>query len=124
MSTERARRRFMQRTSSPAANFSFIDFSGIAVLPPLTELVRTAVERRMRLLQTIYRKIAAVDPVGPWRGGEHDHIRDLLGGAEPTHRKAVPHVVVEIFRIGEAVAVPAIAIDQYRAGRHRVDADA
>ena len=78
----------------------------------------------MRLLQTIYGDIAAVDPVGARRRGEHDHIRDLLGGAEAAHRKAVPDVVVEIGRVVEAVAVPAIALDQYLARRDGVDADA
>ena len=36
----------------------------------------------------------------------------------------MPDVVVEIGRVGEAVAVPAIALDQYRARRDGVDADA
>ena len=80
-------------------------------------LVWTPIERRMRLLQTIHRDVAAVDPVGARRRNERNHIRNLLGGAESAHRKPVLDVVIEIIRIGEAVAVPAIALDQYRAGR-------
>src|SRR6187551_2012087 len=98
MSTERARRRFMQRTSSPAVNFSFIDLSGMALPPPSARhyrcdrlsaidllqrfgipdssaSVRTAVEWRMRLLQTVYRDVAAIDPVGARRRGEQDRVR-------------------------------------------------
>ena len=75
-------------------------------------LERPAVERCMRLLQTVYGYVAPVDPVGARRCEEHDYIGNLLGGAEPAHRKTVAHLVVEIVRIGEAVAVPAIALDQ------------
>ena len=75
----------------------------------------------MRLLQAVHRNVAAIDPVGARRGDEHDHIRNLLGGAEAAHRKAMADVIIEIGRVGEAVAVPAIALDQYRARRHGVD---
>jgi hypothetical protein len=40
-----------------------------------------------------------------------DHIRNLLGGVEAAHRKAMADVVLEIPRIGEAISVPAIALD-------------
>ena len=60
-----------------------------------------AVERRVRLLQTIHRNISAVDPVGARRGDEHDHIRHLLGGAEAAHRKTVADIVIEVIWIGE-----------------------
>jgi len=66
----------------------------------------------MRLLQAVHRNVAAVDPMSARRCEEHDYIGNLLGGAEPAHRKTVAHVVVKIVRIGEAVAVPAIALDQ------------
>ena len=69
----------------------------------------------MRLLQTIHRNVASVNPMSAWGCREHDHIRDLLGGAEPAHRETVPDVIFEIDRVGEAVAVPAVALDQYRA---------
>jgi hypothetical protein len=42
---------------------------------------------------------------------EHDHIRNFLGSAEAIHRKAMADVVFEMGRVGEAVAVPAIALD-------------
>src|SRR5215471_554534 len=45
MSTERARRRFMQSTSSPAASFCFIDASGIASPPNLIPRRVTLPER-------------------------------------------------------------------------------
>jgi hypothetical protein len=73
-------------------------------------LVRTAVERRMRLLQAVHRNVAAVDPMSARRRREHDHIRDLVGGAEPAHRETEPDVIFEIIRIDEAVAVPAVAL--------------
>jgi hypothetical protein len=63
----------------------------------------------MRLLQTVYGNVAPIDPVGARRREEHDYIGNLLGGAEPFHRETVTDVVVEIVRIGEAVAVPAIS---------------
>ena len=66
----------------------------------------------MRLLQTVYGNVAPVDPVGARRGEEHDYVGNLLGGAEPAHRETVSDVVVKIVRIGEAVAVPAVALDQ------------
>jgi hypothetical protein len=78
----------------------------------------------VRLLETVHRNIAAADPVGARRGQEHDDICNLFGGAEAAHRKAMLDVVLEIPRIGEAVAVPAIALDQDRARGHGVDADA
>jgi hypothetical protein len=84
----------------------------------------TPIERRMRLLQTIHRDVAAVDPVGARRRYERNHIRNLLGGAESAHRKTVRYVVIEIIRIGEAVAVPAVALNQYRTRGHRIDANA
>ena len=66
----------------------------------------------MRLLQTVYGNVAPVDPVGARRGEEHDYVGNLLGSAEPPHRETVSDVVVKIVRIGEAVAVPAIVLDQ------------
>ena len=66
----------------------------------------------MRPLQTVYENIAPVYPVGTRRCEEHDYVGNLLGGAEAAHRKAVTDVVVEIIRIAEAVAVPAIALYQ------------
>src|ERR1700730_10080489 len=35
----------------------------------------------------------------------------LLGGAETAHRKTVADIVIKIFLVGEAVAIPAIARD-------------
>ena len=64
-------------------------------------LIGPAVERRVRLLQTIHRNVSAIDPVGARRGEEHDHIRDLLGGTERAHRKSVPDVVVEKLGISQ-----------------------
>src|SRR3954451_21738116 len=87
------------------------------------DLVWPTVERRMRLLQTIHRNIAAVDPVSARRRGEHDHISNFLGGAEPAHRKTMAHVIVEVLRVGEPVAVPAVTLDQYRARGDGVDAN-
>src|SRR5215211_5783036 len=87
------------------------------------DLVRPTIERRMRLLQTIHRDIAAVEPVSPWLRGEHDHISDFLGGAEPAHRKTMAHVIVEILRVGEPIAVPAVTLDEYRARGDGVDAN-
>src|SRR5262249_11640805 len=87
-------------------------------------LVRAAVERGMWLLQAVHRNVAAVDPMAARRRREHDHIRDLLGGAEPAHRETVPDVVFEILRIGEAVAVPAVALNQDRTRGHGIDANA
>ena len=75
-------------------------------------LERPSVERRMRLLETVYGNVASVDPMGARRCEEHDHIGNLLRGAEPAHRETVSDVVVKIVRIGKAVAVPAIALDQ------------
>ena len=73
--------------------------------PASTEL-RTAVGQwRVRLLQTIHRNVSAIDPVGARRGDEHDHIRYLLGGAEAAHRKTVTDVILEVPRVGEAVAL-------------------
>ena len=63
------------------------------------DLVRPAVERRVRLLQTIHRNVSAVDPVRARRCDEHDHIHHLLGGAEAAHRKTVADVVLEIPRV-------------------------
>ena len=59
-------------------------------------LIRPAVERCVRLLQTVHWNVAAVDPVGARRSDKHDHIRHLLGGAEAAHRKTVADVVLEI----------------------------
>ena len=36
----------------------------------------------------------------------------LLGGAETAHRKTVADIVIKIFLVGEAVAIPAIARDE------------
>jgi NAD(P)-dependent dehydrogenase (short-subunit alcohol dehydrogenase family) len=45
----------------------------------------------VRLLQTVHRNVAAVDPAGARRSEGPDHIRHVLGGAEAVHRKAVAH---------------------------------
>jgi hypothetical protein len=55
---------------------------------------------------------------------EGDGFEPLLGGAESAHRKTVLYVVIEIIRIGEAVAVPVVALNQYRTRGHRIDANA
>ena len=70
----------------------------------------------MRLLQPFHGNVAAVDPIGARRGDKCDHIGDLLGGAEAAHRKAVADIVGIVFRIGEAVAIPGIAVDQVEPG--------
>jgi hypothetical protein len=79
-------------------------------------LIGPAVERCVRLFQTVHRNIAAIDPVGARRSKERDHVRHFFGSAQPAHRKTVSDVVLVILRIGEAVAVPAVALDQYRTG--------
>jgi hypothetical protein len=66
----------------------------------------------MRLLQPVDRYVSAVDPMGARRRGEDDDVSHLLGHAEPAHRKAVADVIIELFLVGQAVAIPAIARDQ------------
>jgi hypothetical protein len=47
--------------------------------------------------------------MGARRCQEHDHVGNLLGGAEPAHRETMTDVVVKIVRIGKAPAVRAIS---------------
>src|SRR5438067_12502403 len=91
-----------------------------AVAPRALE--RPAIERRVRLLQPVDRDVAAIDPMGSRRGKKDDDVGHLLGRAEAAHRKAVPHVIVEIVRMGDPVAIPAVAVDQYRSRRDGIDA--
>src|SRR3954463_390529 len=92
--------------------------------PGAVALIGPAVEWRMRLFQTIHRTIAAIDSMGARRGEEHDHIRNLLGRAEPAHREAVPDVGAKSVGISETVGVPAVTLDQYRTRGDSVNADA
>ena len=66
----------------------------------------------MRLFEPVDRHVAAIDPVPPRRRCENDDVRNFLGGAEAAHRKAVADIVGIVLRMGEAVAIPAIAVDQ------------
>ena len=70
------------------------------------------IQGRVRLFQPIDRYVSAVDPVGARGRQESDDIGHLLGGAETAHRKTVADIVVKIFLVGEAVAIPAIACDE------------
>jgi hypothetical protein len=54
----------------------------------------------MRLLQAVHRNVASVDPMSARRRRENDHIRDLLGGAEPAHRETVPNECIAL--VGES----------------------
>src|SRR5215471_13349359 len=81
-----------------------------------------AIEWRVRLLQPIDRDVAAIDPMGARRGQKDDDVGYLLGRAEPVYRKAVPHVIVEIVRRGDPVAIPTVAGDQDRSRRDGIDA--
>ena len=65
----------------------------------------------MWLLQSIDRDAPAIYPVCARRGDEGDDVGHFLGGAEPAHREAVANVIVEIVSIGDAVAIPAIAVE-------------
>lgn len=78
----------------------------------------------MRLFQPIDRYIPAVDPMGARRRQKRDDVGDLVDGAEPAHRKTVANVILEIFRVGEPVAVPAIVGGQDRPRRHGIHPNA
>jgi len=56
------------------------------------------------------------DPVGARRSEKNDHIRHLLGGAEAAHREAMADVVLEIPRVGQAVAVPPVSSTRIEPG--------
>src|SRR5947209_945914 len=86
----------------------------------LTGILVPKFEHPKRLLQTIHRNVSAIDPMRAPRGDEHNHIRHLVSGAETAHRKTVADVVLEIPRVGQAVAVPPVPSDQDRARRNRV----
>jgi hypothetical protein len=75
-------------------------------------LKRPTVQGRVGLFQPIDRDVSAVDPMGARRRQESDDIGHLLGGAEAAHRKTVADIVIKIFLVGEAVAIPAIARDE------------
>ena len=64
------------------------------------------------MFQTIDRYVSAVDPMGAWRRQKSDHVGHLLGGPQTAHRKTVADIVIKIFLVGEAVAIPAIARDE------------
>ena len=66
----------------------------------------------MGLFQPVDRYVPAVDPVGARRRQESDDIGHLLCGAQTAHRKTVADIVIKIFLIGQAVAIPAIARDE------------
>src|SRR5262249_62197809 len=46
--------------------------------------------------------------MGAWRGQKSDDVGHLLGGPQTAHREAVADIVIKIFLIGEAVAIPAL----------------
>jgi Alpha/beta hydrolase domain len=75
-------------------------------------LKRPTVQGRVGLFQPIDRDVSAVDPMSARRRQESDDIGHLLGGAEAAHRKTVADIVIKIFLVGEAVAIPAIARDE------------
>ena len=75
-------------------------------------LKRPTVQGRVGLFQPIDRDVSTVDPMGARRRQESDDIGHLLGGAEAAHRKTVADIVIKIFLVGEAVAIPAIARDK------------
>src|SRR6516165_384025 len=64
------------------------------------------------VVPTIDRYISAVDPMGARRRQKSDDVGHLLGGPQTAHRKTVTDIVIKIFMVGEAVAIPAIARDQ------------
>ena len=70
------------------------------------------IEGSVGLFQTIDRYVSAVDPMGARRCQKSDDVGDLLGGPQTAHRKTVADLVIKIFLIGEAVAIPAIARDE------------
>ena len=68
------------------------------------------IEGGVGLFQTIDRYVSAVDQMGAWRRQKSDDVGHLLG--ETAHRKTVADIVIRIFLVGEAVAIPAIARDE------------
>jgi len=70
------------------------------------------IQGRVGLLQTINRYVSAVDPMRARRRQKSDDIGYLLTGPQTAHRKTVANIVIKIFLVGEAVAIPAIARDK------------
>ena len=81
-------------------------------MPASPKLKWPPVKRCVGLFQTIDRYVSAVDPMGARRRQKSDNVGDLLGGPQTAHRKTVADIVIKIFLVGEAVAIPAIARDE------------
>jgi len=81
-------------------------------MPASPKLKWPPIEGSMGLFQTIDRYVSAVDPMGAWRRQKSDDVGHLLGGPQTAHRKTVADIVIKIFLVGEAVAIPAIARDE------------
>src|SRR5215468_9402379 len=88
-------------------------------MPASPKLKWPPIEGGVGLFQTIDRYVSAVDPMGAWRRQKSDDVGHLLGGPQTAHRKTVADIVIKIFLVGEAVAVPPVPFDQYRARRDR-----
>src|ERR1700741_603659 len=89
-------------------------------MPAPPKLKWPPIEGSVGLFQTIDRYVSAVDPMGARRREKSDDVGRLRGGPQTAHREAVADIVIKIFLIGEAVAIPAIARDENRSRRHRV----
>ena len=72
--------------------------------------IRAPIYRHIRLFQPVHRHVPAINPVRPGRGQEHDHISHFFRRPQPAHRKAAAHVVGEVDRVGDPIAVAGDAI--------------
>jgi len=81
-------------------------------MPASPKLKWPPIEGSVGLFQTIDRYVSAVDPMGTRRRQKSDDVGHLLGGPQTAHRKTVADIIIKIFLVGEAVAIPAIARDE------------